>query len=99
MTEKVYCGNAKTIDGKFGKFLKLSFTQEDVDKLHNFIDNGWVNVVVSKRKELSKAGFSHYLTIDTYKRPGDEDGLPESDLESMKEQAGVEGEDTSELPF
>ena len=97
MTEKVYCGNAKTIEGKFGKFLKLSFTQDDVDKLHNFIDNGWVNVVVGKRKELSKAGFSHYLTIDTYKRPGDEDGLPESDLDGMKPD-GVE-EDTSPLPF
>ena len=101
--EKIYCGNMyqKEMEGKNGPWVKTSirFFQSELDKLQKFVDPAkedvWVNV--TKRKTPSDKGVTHYLTIDTYKRPGDDDGLPESDLESMKPD-GVE-EDTSPLPF
>ena len=67
MTEKIYCGNGKSITTKYGDLMKLSLTQEDVQAITDNLDNGWVNMVVNQRKEPSKGGMTHYLTIDTWK--------------------------------
>jgi len=93
--EKIFCGSAKTIDGKFGKFLKLSFSAKDLNALcaHADDESGWVNATLHKRREPSEKGVTHYLTIDTYKRPGDDDGCPTSDLSKMNP------EDDGNLPF
>ena len=101
MTDKIFCGSAKTIDGKFGKFLKLSFSARDLDALckHADPESGWVNAVVSKRREPSEKGVTHYLTVDTWKHPEppDADSCPSSDLDSMKPEGVDEAE--GDLPF
>jgi len=65
--EKIYIGTAKTIKGKFGAFLRLSIHEDDLKKLQENLDNGWVNVNITKRKEVSAKGATHYGVIDTWK--------------------------------
>ena len=44
--QKVYVGNAKVIKTQFGELTKMSLTAEDVEKLQQNLDNGWINVVI-----------------------------------------------------
>ncbi len=67
MSTKVYCGNAREVETKFGKITKLSFTEEDLKKMQAALDGGWVNVAVMERREPSKGGMTHYCQIDTWK--------------------------------
>ena len=73
--EKVYVGNAKVIKTQFGELTKMSLTAEDVQKLQDNLDNGWINVVIKERREPSASGFTHYLEVDTWK-PEPRDGAP-----------------------
>ena len=102
MTDKIFCGSGsqKTVDLKDGgkwTFLRLSFSRKDLATLEAHADDesGWVNATVHKRREPSEKGVTHYLCVDTYKRP--EDDLPDSDLEKMKP-AGA-GDEDNKLPF
>ena len=72
--EKVYVGNGKVIKTQYGDLTKLSLTADDVEKLQNSLDNGWVNVVIKERREPSATGFTHYLEVDTWKPTPREDG-------------------------
>ena len=65
--EKKYVGTGKVITGKFGNFLKFSLKKEDLDKLYDALDNGWVNMVIQQRKEPSDKGQTHYGYIDEWK--------------------------------
>ncbi len=67
MADKIYCGNGKVIDTKFGKMLKLSLTEEDIRTLQRNLDNGWVNINVGKKRSPQEGKSTHYLTIDTWK--------------------------------
>lgn len=67
MTEKIYAGLGKNIKTQYGDLLKLSFTKDDVQKLQDNLNNGWVNLVVKERREPSEKGTTHYLEIDQWK--------------------------------
>jgi len=72
MSEKIYCGNAKEIETKFGKMLKISFSKEDLQKLNNSLnEQGWVNCNVKKKQTIVEGKPTHYLEIDTYVKPTD----------------------------
>jgi len=74
--EKIYAGNGKVVETKFGKMLKLSFSKEDLEKLTaNLNERGWVNCDVKKKKEIVEGKPSHYLQIDTWKPT--EQGAPQ----------------------
>lgn len=68
MSNNIYVGSAKAIQTKNGGLLKLSFSEKDLQTL---IDNkneaGYVNLVLSKRKEVSQYGQTHTCKIDTWK--------------------------------
>jgi hypothetical protein len=72
MSEKIYCGNAKEIETKFGKMLKISFSKEDLQKLNNSLnEQGWVNCNVKEKQTKVQGKPTHYLEIDTYQKPTD----------------------------
>ena len=54
--EKVYVGNAKKITTQYGELMKLSITAEDVEKMQQNLDNGWINIVVKERRSPSAGG-------------------------------------------
>lgn len=74
--EKIFVGNGKEITTQYGPLLKLSFSAEDVEKLQKNLENGWVNVVVKKRREPSERGTTHYLEVDKWK-PNTDGGAPQ----------------------
>ncbi|QDP64937.1 MAG: hypothetical protein Unbinned1473contig1002_27 [Prokaryotic dsDNA virus sp.] len=74
----------KTFDNG-GTQLKVSIKVEDlITQLNEFKSDGWVNLIVSRRKEPSDAGVTHYTYVDTWKpkkktqaiEVGSEDDLP-----------------------
>ncbi len=65
--EKIYVGNAKKITTQYGDLMKLSLTAEDVEKMQQNLNNGWINIVVKERREPSAGGMTHYLEVDTWK--------------------------------
>lgn len=51
-----------------GSQLKISIKVDDlIEQLEKLKDNGWVNLIVSKRKIPSDAGITHYTYVDTWK--------------------------------
>tara|TARA_R110002096_G_C14078812_1_gene676334 strand:+ start:128 stop:403 length:276 start_codon:yes stop_codon:yes gene_type:complete len=51
-----------------GTQLKLSIKTDDfTNQLKEMSENGWVNLIVSRRKEPSDTGITHYSYLDTWK--------------------------------
>ena len=94
--QKIYCGNGRVIKTQYGDLMKLSFTAEDVEKLQNSLDNGWVNVVVKERREVSDKGTTHYLEVDTWKPNSEGEGSSEPASKPSQNKAEVTADD---LPF
>ena len=67
MSEKQYVGGAKEINGNFGAFHKISFSQQDLELLmQNLNEKGYVNLAMNRRREPSQYGQTHSLVIDTW---------------------------------
>ena len=66
MSEKQFCGNAKEITTKFGKLLKVSFSEKDLETLKANLKNRWVHTVVKEKREKVEGKPTHYLEIDTF---------------------------------
>jgi hypothetical protein len=72
MSEKIYCGNAKTIETKFGKMLKISFSKSDLQALNKAMEGKeWVNCNLKKKQTIVEGKPTHYLEIDTYVKPNE----------------------------
>ncbi len=67
MSEKIYVGNAKKITTQFGDLMRLSLTADDIEKMQQNLDNGWINIVIKERRSPSAGGMTHYLEVDTWK--------------------------------
>ena len=94
--EKIYCGNGKVIKTQFGDLMKLSFTAEDLEKMQNNLENGWVNVVVKERREPSERGTTHYLEVDKWKPKTDGGAPPSSAAKAVDSSVEASADD---LPF
>ena len=91
MSEKIYCGNAKEIETKFGKMLKISFSKEDLAKLSQGLnEQGWVNCNLKEKQTKVQGKSTHYLEIDTYQKP--------TDTRSQVSESETKSDDNS-LPF
>jgi|TARA_B110000908_G_C10197597_1_gene423743 hypothetical protein len=71
MAEKQYVNGMiikeKTFDNG-GTQLKLSIKVEDfLTQIKELVDDGWVNLIVTRRKEPSDTGITHYSYVDTWK--------------------------------
>lgn len=66
--QKQYVGGAKEINGNFGAFHKISFSQQDLELLmQNLNEKGYVNLAMNRRREPSQYGQTHSLVIDTWR--------------------------------
>ncbi len=81
MSDKIYIGNGKEKrfdDG--GSIIKMSFSPKDLETMNAWANNdgnGWVNISVSKRKQPSDKGVTHYGILDTWKpKKTEEDRIP-----------------------
>lgn len=72
MNEKIYCGNAKVIETKFGKMLKISFSKKDLQELNKAMEGKeWVNCNLKEKQNKQEDKPTHYLELDTYVKPTD----------------------------
>ena len=72
MSDKIYCGNAKEIETKFGKMLKISFSKKDLQELNKAMEGKeWVNCNLKEKQNKQEGKPTHYLELDTYVKPTD----------------------------
>ena len=76
--EKIYVGNAKKITTQYGDLMKLSITAEDLEKMQQNLNNGWININIKERCSPSAGGMTHYLEVDTWQPNGGE-GTPKKE--------------------
>ena len=71
MEEKKYVNGVLIKEKVFdngGSQLKMSIKVSDfMSEIKDIEDNGWANLIVSKRKEPSDKGVTHYVRVDTWK--------------------------------
>ncbi len=95
MEEKKYVNGIVIKERVFdngGSQLKMSIKVEDfISQLKEVSDNGWANLIISKRKEASDTGVTHYVKVDTWKPDPNKVGSPKS--------APAKQEAENDLPF
>ena len=93
MTDKIFCGSAKTITTKYGDLIKVCFSQKDLDTLQANISNGWINLVIKQKQNKVEGKPTHYLEVDTFK--------PDNKYSNMKKEdiAHQSIIDENDLPF
>jgi len=67
---KVYGGNAKKIQTKFGEMWKVSQSRKDLENLLKYLndnDSEWVNLVLKEKQEKVEGKPTHYLEVDDWK--------------------------------
>ena len=99
MTDKQYVNGIiikeKTFDNG-GAQLKVSIKVDDLmEQLNKLKDNGWVNLIVSRRKEPSDGGITHYSYVDTWK-PKKSSGESKNLLDNKDNMMNGDADD---LPF
>ena len=57
--------SCKAIKGQFGEFFNISFKVEDLKEYAN--DKGYVNITMSKRKEVWQYWDTHSFTLNEWK--------------------------------
>ena len=83
--------SCKAISGQFGEFFNVSINVEKIGQYAN--EKGYVNMVMSKRREVGQYGDTHYFTLNEYNREANQN----SNTPAKKE----ESDDVSveDLPF
>lgn len=56
--------SCKAINGQFGEFFNMSFNIEKLQQYAN--EKGYVNMTMSKRKEVGQYGDTHYFTLNEW---------------------------------
>lgn len=56
--------SCKAVNGQFGEFFNMSFNIEKLSQYAN--EKGYVNVVMSKRREVGQYGDTHYFTLNEW---------------------------------
>jgi hypothetical protein len=67
---KIYGGNAKIIQTKFGEMTKISQSRSDLEKLLAYLnanDTEWVNLLLKEKQEKVEGKPTHYLEVDDWK--------------------------------
>ena len=86
LREKVFENGGSLINAAF----KVSELQEHAD------ENGWVNIVIAKRREVSEKGATHYAYKSEYQRQNNQQ---QSKQDSMQQQQPTSNPLDDDLPF
>ncbi len=83
--------SCKAISGQFGEFFNISV---NIEKLQQYANEKWyVNMTMSKRREVGQYGDTHYFTLNEYN--------PENNNASETNNANDKSADISveDIPF
>ena len=68
--EKIYGGNAKIVQTKFGQMTKISQSRSDLEKLLKYLNDNdleWVSQVIKEKPQKVEGKPTHYLEVDEWK--------------------------------
>lgn len=68
--EKIYGGNAKIVQTKFGAMTKISQSRTDLEKLLKYLNDNdleWVTQVMKEKQTKVEGKPTHYLEVDEWK--------------------------------
>lgn len=88
--------SCKAVTGQFGEFFNISINVEKLQQYAN--EKGYVNLTMSKRKEVGQYGDTHYFTLNewTPEANGTSKSAPTS---SNKAQQDDEEISINDIPF
>ncbi len=87
--------SCKAINGQFWEFFNISVNLEKLSQYAN--EKGYVNMTMSKRREVGQYGDTHYFTLNEWKPEGDSSSSNEKNYQVPSDNtAEVSVED---LPF
>jgi hypothetical protein len=97
--EKIYAGQGRIVNTKFGQMTKLSFSLSDLEKLTNEakLNNGWVNLDLKEKKDKAEGKPTHYCEVSNWK-PEPKTAPIEAHTPKQTYQATVSNEGDT-LPF
>ena len=87
LKEKVFDNGGSLINAAF----KVSELEEHAD------ENGWVNIVIAKRREVSEKGATHYAYKSEYQRQDNQQ--TSQDTSSYQQQTTSNPIEDDDLPF
>ncbi len=65
--ENLYVGTGKLIQGQYGRFIRLSFRAEDLQKMMQHLNaDGWTTLILNQRQQPGANGATHSMKIDTW---------------------------------
>lgn len=68
--EKIYGGNAKIVQTKFGAMTKISQSRSDLEKLLKYLNDNdleWVTQIIKEKQTKVEGKPTHYLEVDEWK--------------------------------
>ena len=89
MTDKIFVGSGKIVKTKYRDLTKIRLSEQDLEKIKDNLDNGWINLNLKEKKTKVEGKPTHYLEVDTWK-PDTNRG------ENSKESNKI---DVDDLPF
>lgn len=84
--------SCKAVNGQFWEFFNISFNVEKLQQYAN--EKGYVNVVMSKRKEPGQYWETHYFTLNEWNPENSQNNSKPSQNKSTSEDISVE-----DIPF
>lgn len=97
-TDKIYCGNGRLYNGKFGIVPKMSMSRSDVNTIVKFMKDNkleWINLEMLEKKNKEEKKPTHYICVDTFKPEKHGDKTEPAKIEPVK----TEKQDNDDLPF
>ena len=87
--------SCKAINGQFWEFFNMSFNIEKLQQYAN--EKGYVNLTMSKRREVGQYGDTHYFTLNEY-NPNNNQNNTESN-QTTNNNASQDDVSVDDLPF
>jgi hypothetical protein len=85
--------SCKAISGQFGEFFNVSINVEKLQQYAN--EKGYVNMTMSKRREVGQYGDTHYFVLNEYNLEAQQNNsAPAGNTNEAKDDISVE-----DLPF
>jgi len=88
--------SCKAINGQFGEFFNVSINVEKLQQYAN--EKGYVNMTMSKRREVGQYGDTHYFVLNEYnpENSGNNNAAPANNASQNNSDDDISVED---LPF
>lgn len=84
--------SCKAVNGQFWEFFNISFNVEKLQQYAN--EKGYVNIVMSKRKEPGQYGETHYFTLNEWNPENNQNNSKPTQNKSNSDDISVE-----DIPF